>query len=237
MADHTFTREFRSPRTPYEVFDEIDDHLVEKLGGKVHYSKARRKYVVQGPSKGIKMGPLMNLKIFFDLRYDNQETYRMKVKIERKPSPLLWALIPLGILLSFSGVPMFWLPLMYFFANPNRDIEEVVDSFIRKMKVPEPVPTPPRREVYQAIIVEKEPDPAYERMKEGKVQMAGRLKRLLVLSLLMTLLGLLVMVVGVNNMTTGGFLGMEIVLMGMLLLLTGGAVVIVVLVRMATRDY
>jgi hypothetical protein len=233
MAEYAFERQFTSPKTPYEVFDEIDDHLIEHLGGKVHYSQARRKYVVQGPSKGIKFGPLMNLKLFFDLRTDNQNRFKIIVKMEKKPSCLLRGLIPIGLLLTLSGIPLFWVPILYFFTTPKADVEVVVDSFIRKMKAPVIAIGRQKVEVYEAIIVERDEEIVTDFTPEGKVYMAPNLKKLMFMSVGIALAGGMIALVAVKLAEGSAPFAMPLACGGGIFMMLGAILLIYILVRMA----
>jgi hypothetical protein len=236
MAEYAFERRFTSSRPPQEVFDEIDDHLIQHLGGKVHYSRARRKYVVQGPSRGIKFGPFMKLKLLFDLMTDHKGSFLIKVKMEKKPSPLLWALFPIGILLTFSGVPLFWMPALYFFADPRSDVEKVVDSFIWKMSTSTVKVDMPGTQMYEAIIIEREDQPVSKAIPEGKVYMAKDQRRLLAMTLGITFVGGTMALLGFQMSRTGQSNAIIFIPLGLLFMILGAIMMIIVLVKMARNS-
>lgn len=236
MAHYSFSRQFNSPYSPPEVFRALESHLVEKLGGSVHFNKALERYVVRGPKRGIGFGPFMNLKIMMDLQTDHKGGYIIDVDMERKPSALFWWSIPVGILLTLMGVPMFWAPLLYFSTSPSRNIQGVIDSFIKKMNAPVWTGPEPKREVYQAILVESSEYEITRPVAEGKVYMASSIKRILGLSLFLILFSVLVLLVGLTGMSVEGSTGALALIGGAIGLAGGGLGLVYALVKMA-RDH
>ncbi|MGA1819896.1 MAG: hypothetical protein ACMUHU_02685 [Thermoplasmatota archaeon] len=236
MAQYSFNRHFTSPYSPPEVFHSLEEHLVDKLGGKVHYNQARKKYVVQGPKRGIGFGPFMNLKILIDLRTDHHGGYIIDVDMERRPSAFLWWSIPIGIILTFMGVPLFWAPFLYFATSPSRDIQNVVDSFIKKMNAPVDLSVGNKREAYQAILIESDDYDTSKGVAEGKVFMQDTHKRVLVLSLLLALISVLILLVGLIGMSEGSSAGVPAMVVGVFGMAGAGLGLVYVLVKMA-RDH
>ncbi|MGA1793058.1 MAG: hypothetical protein ACMUHM_03830 [Thermoplasmatota archaeon] len=236
MAHYTFNRHFNSPYSPPEVFRQLETHLVDKLGGKVHYNRARQKYVVQAPKRGIGFGPFMNLKILIDLRTDHQGCYIIDIDMERRPSTLFWWSIPVGIILTFMGLPLFWAPLLYFTASPSRDIQNVVDSFIKKMNAPVAGIAEGKREVYQAILIESDGSDLSTAAPEGKVYMGDSIRRILGLSLLLVLFSVLILLIGLSGLTSGSSTGPVAIGLGAFGMAGAGLGLVYVLVKMA-RDH
>jgi len=236
MAHYSFNRHFTSPYSPPEVFRSLEAHLIDKLGGKVHFNRAMEKYVVQGPKRGIGFGPFMNLKILMDLQTDHKGGYIIDVDMERRPSALFWWSIPVGILLTFMGLPLFWAPMLYFLTYPLKDIQSVIDSFIKKMNAPITIVPETRREVYQAILVESDENEVAPTVPEGKVYMGDNIRRVLGLSLLLAIFSGLVLFIGLSGLSVGSTTGATALLLGVAGLAAAALGMIYVVVKMA-RDH
>ena len=178
----------------------------------------------------------MKLKILIDLQTNHTGGYIMDVEMERTPSPLFWWSIPVGILLTFIGIPLFWAPVLYFTTDPSGDLQKVVDSFIGRMTAPPVLEEQPHEEVYEALVIESYSDRAHDEVPEGKVYMETSLRKTLTMSLLLMVVGVLFLTMGMIARIEAPSANLLAVIGGLFCMAGGAFGTIYVLIKMG-RDH